>query len=457
MDDDSVVDLLRAAGRGGPDASAADVSRAMTAGTKIRRRRQAMQVVGSGLGVVVVLAVGFATVSTLDNDGRDTVTAAGDPTAKPEPPAKGATGLGASEQRLANLELLAAKLGSDFRVNPEGQAAGSSGNPTYPIVEVVPGSSTAKRLPAGYKMTASGGVPQTATADGEFVNDTDLETKCKPVVEKGTQISACTPVTAPGGRTVQVQEFRNEFGKLTNSAGKPLDGAATTAYFPRVDGSFVQASLNINAAGSTVTKASHVNAEDLLADFRDALVAFAADPKVGPAPGPANGRPAFESTPPTTHEQNQAYLQEALGSPTWGLYEGTVTLENNKGRYKDLPSDFFSGTASVESVTQAQFDAACGEKPGFAGCSEKTLEDGTKVHTFRWADRDAATDELRGESSVYYLRPDGAIVVATISLTSTQVTAANRDEQVNGTLTWFSYFTDGLIKAATDPRMEFGG
>ena len=459
MDDDGVVDLLRAAGQGGRDASPADVSRAMTAGTKIRRRRQAMQMVGSGLGVAVVLAVGITTVSALDGgENRSTVTAAGDPTAKPEPESKGAptAPLSTEEQRTANLELLATKLGPDFRVNPEGRDFGDSTTgeklPKFAVVDVVPGSPTAERVPSGYTMTASGGVPVGALPDG----DPYLDSKCKPMVEKGMTVSGCAPVTTSDGHQVQVQEYRIEFDQVVNSVGRPLDFATTTAYFQRVDGSIVETTLTVAAKmGSEVTAATHDNAETLLEDFRDGLVSFAADPKVGPAPGPATGEPAPANPgQPTTRELNQAYLQEALGS-TFSLYNGAVTLENNQGRYTDLPSTHFAGTASLEDMTQAQFDAACGEKPGFAGCTSKTLPDGTKVFTNRWADRDASSDELRGETSAYYIRPDATIVVATISLRSIKVTAENRDEQVNGTLAWFDSFQDELIAAATDPRMTF--
>ncbi len=446
MDDDGVVDLLRAAGHGGPDAGPADVSRAMTAGTRIRRRRQAMQMVGSGLGVAVVLGLGFATVSTLDSDGgRDTVTAASDPTATPAP-AGASKPLSTEEQRTANLALLAQKLGPDFRVNPEGRDFGDSPDPTVPkfaVVDVVPGSPTAQRVPAGYTMTGSGGV---------FAAGVDLGSLCKPLVEKGMTVSGCAPVTTSDGRTVQVREHRIDFAQTANS----IDFATTTAYFQRVDGSLVQATLTVASKnGSEVTARTHDTAETLLEDFRDELVSFAADSQVGPAPGPANGKPTFQSTPPSAHEQNQAYLQEALGSPTWGLNDGLVTLENNKGRYKDLPSDYFVGTASVYLLSQGQFDAACGEKPGFAGCKSRTLADGSKVFTNKWADRIANGDELRGESAVYFVRPDGSAVVATIALVATQVTAENRDEQVDGTLAWFDLFQDALAKAATDPRMQF--
>ena len=205
MNDDGVVDLLRAAGHGGADASPADVTRAMTAGRKIRRRRQTMQVVGSSVAAAVVLAAGFAAVSATGDDGRESVTAAGDPTSKPAP----AKALPASEQRLANLQLLATALGPDFRVNPKGREAGDSTTdpkvPLYPVVEVVPGSPTAEGLPSGYRMTATGGVPS---------YDLTLEARCKPVVEKSTHRSACEPVTTTDGRRAFVQEFRVEFGKV---------------------------------------------------------------------------------------------------------------------------------------------------------------------------------------------------------------------------------------------------
>lgn len=79
MDDDGVVDLLRAAGHGGPEPSSDDVSRAITHGRRIRRRRQTTQILGTGLAMVAVLGVGITTVGALD-DGKDgtTVTASGD-------------------------------------------------------------------------------------------------------------------------------------------------------------------------------------------------------------------------------------------------------------------------------------------------------------------------------------------------------------------------------------------
>lgn len=461
MDDDSVIGLLRSAGDG-PDPTQSDVARAIAAGRKFRRKRQTMQVVGSGVAALTVVALGITTVSALDGDGRQSVTAAADPTNEPKPGAQGpAASLSAKQQNLDNLDLLAKALGSDFRVNPKGQAAGDSTDPkeglTYPVVEVIPGSPTAERVPSAYKLTAVGGVPGTVTAGVQLRTNQSLDQKCKPRVEKGTQLSACSPLPTINDRIVQVQEFRTEFGKLQDSTGKLRDAAATMIYFARPDGSFVEADLNlVSQAGATVTRETHDSAENLLGDLRDKLAAFAADPKVGPAPGASNGQtPPENPGRPTSDEQNQAYLQEALGSPTFGLYDGKVVLENNKGRYEDLPSDYFSGGASIERISQSQFDAACKARTGLLPCEEKTAEDGSKVYTRSWADRDSTNDELRGESAVYFVRPDGNIALAMISLTSTRVTEANRDEQVDGTLAWFDLFQDALIKAATDPRMTF--
>ncbi|GAA0616187.1 hypothetical protein GCM10009547_17790 [Sporichthya brevicatena] len=84
--DDGVVDLLRAAGHGGGDPSPADVHRAITAGRRIRRRRQTAQILGSGLAIVAVLGVGITTVTALNDNGSTPVTSAADPEpARPDP------------------------------------------------------------------------------------------------------------------------------------------------------------------------------------------------------------------------------------------------------------------------------------------------------------------------------------------------------------------------------------
>ncbi len=295
MNDDQVITKLRAAAAALPPATDATVAAVAEGGQRLRRRRHTMQLVGSGLGVAVVLAVGVTTVSALDRgDGRSTVTAASDPSSRPEPGSQGAptAPLSTEEQRTANLELLATKLGPDFRVNPEGRDFGDStadeNVPKYAVVDVIPGSPTAERVPSGYTMTASGGVYVGALPDG----DPGLDSKCKPMVEMGRTTSGCVPVTTADGRQVQVQEYRVEFDPRMNSVGGPLDFASTTAYFQRADGSIVEATLTVAAKrGSEVTAATHAAAETLLEDFRDGLVSFAADPEVGPAPGPA-GEPA---------------------------------------------------------------------------------------------------------------------------------------------------------------------
>lgn len=348
MNDDQVITKLRGAAVAVPPATPATVAAVAQGGHRLRRRRQTMQLVGSGLGVAVVLAVGITTVSALDGgEGRSTVTAAGDPTAKPDGSNNAPTApLPTEEQRTANLELLAKKLGPDFRVNPKGRDFGDGTTdenvPKFAVVDVVPGSPTANRVPPGYTMTASGGVSVGALPDG----DPDLDSKCRPSAEMGMTASGCAPVTTSDGHTVQVQEYRIEFDPMVDPVSRPLDFATTTAYFERVDGSIVEATLTVAAKrGGEVTAATHDNAETLLEDFRDGLVSFAADPKVGPAPGPATGGPApANPDQPTTHELNQASLQEALGS-TFSLNDGVATLETNKGRYTDRPTPYSAGTA----------------------------------------------------------------------------------------------------------------
>lgn len=142
LDDDGVVDLLHAAGRGGPDATPADVTRAMTAGRKIRRRRQAIQVVGTGLAIAAVVAAGVTTVSSLDGGpGRQTVATAPDDTT-PSPPPIRKHGFGQAElptdpgQRAVYLgDALVEDLGQDW--------ANASGE-----VVLNPNSELASRLPS---------------------------------------------------------------------------------------------------------------------------------------------------------------------------------------------------------------------------------------------------------------------------------------------------------------------
>lgn len=347
MNDDQVINKLRGAAAAVPPATAATVAAVAEGGCRLRRRRQTMQRVGSGLGVAVVLAVGVTTVSALDGDGLSTVTAVGDPAAKPEPGSKGAPAppLSAEKQRIANLELLAKKLGPDFRVNPEGRDFGDGTTdenvPKYAVVDVVPGSPTAERVPPGYTMTASGGVDAGALTGG----DPHLGSKCKPMADQGMTASGCATVTTSDGHKVQVQEYRIEFDPMVNPVERPLDYASTTAYFQRVDGSIVETTLTVAAKkGSEVTAATHDNAETLLEGFRDGLVSFAADPKVGPAPGPATGEPGPANPGRPTLELNQAYPQKAVAS-TFSPYDGAVTLDN-KGRYMDLPSPGVSDWSS---------------------------------------------------------------------------------------------------------------
>ncbi|WP_156869703.1 hypothetical protein [Sporichthya polymorpha] len=90
-------------------------------GHRLRRRRQATQVLGSGLAIAAVLAVGIPTLSALDGgEGHNTVTAAGDPMTKPQPGVNGAPAAAeAQANEKANLGVLLKALGPDWRASDD--------------------------------------------------------------------------------------------------------------------------------------------------------------------------------------------------------------------------------------------------------------------------------------------------------------------------------------------------
>ncbi len=428
MDDDGVVDLLRAAGHGGRESSPADVSRAMTAGRKIRRRTRAMQVVGSGLAIVAVLGVGITTVSALDGDGRGTaVTAPPDEAATNPPPAIATTAAAARE---ANNALLLSSLGPDFRINTREEGPG---------VTLRENTDSARNLPDGYYVTAA--IWVNGPGDGYI----GLEDLCTELVEESLRRSACVPVQTTDGQTVQVQTRQSVLKDGT------IGGAYTMilAFFERPDGTVAEVRMEAADETAKASAARQQIAQGWLDGYREMFVGLAADPRIQSPPPTASGPEE------STNFTNAEVLADYLAPPFVANSDGKVDLPAGSEYDPALPSDNYSVVGEITSVTQTQFDAVC-KKDGAVSCSKDEAPGDREVWIWAYTDRDATASEVRGERAVYFVRDDGTIVLASLRLTGTGVSEAQEDRHVGDAHLWLARFDDALMGAATDSRPTFG-
>lgn len=428
LDDDDVVGMLRSAAQGGPDATHRDTLAAMAAGRKIRHWRRTLQLVGSGAGVAGVAA--FAILLGGVGSGVQTVVEV--PAAAA--PATGDAPAPVTAEAISTTEIILDALGPDFRegtMDEQGQ------------VMLVPGSPSAEKLPDGYQAAV-----RLIEISGKA--DFTLEQQCKASVEKGSHQSACRPVTLPDGRTAQVQDRRTVLGEYNPSGDRrpPAASDQTTVNVDRGDGSFVRLDFIAFDSYEASSVARQKIAVAWLKPYTDTLIAIASDPRIAGDTTPGQGE--VEAAP--ANERNQGYLQDALGA-SFSLIDGAVTLEPGSAKEGELPSRYYSGAAELTFTTKAAFEAVCAARAGLKACEERMLPDGSTVYLRSWADRDAEASELRGESAVFFIRPDGGVVRALLTVLGRNVTSDQRDAQVAGVTSWFDSLQDALVTAATDERL----
>jgi hypothetical protein len=462
---DDTIAMLRGAAGSGREATGADVTTAMRAGKKIRRRRRSLQAVGSGfvlsagLGVMVmaggvngqsteIVPASPAAPPAVDagptsgtGDAKPTAgpsvatpppgPAGSKPTLTPEDKARMAT---AADMRHANNRLLLDVLGKDWAATDDADPFGA---------ELIRGTASDRGMPDEFAVNAG------IEVLGDGGHNITIAEQCAPMVEKGLHTSACTPVDTGNG-TVYLQHWTSTPGEWKPTGGRAdiTYGAGTTVYLERVDHSLVRVQMLARGAQSA-TASGQKTATAWLSKYDQALEKVAADPRVQPHAEPANAT----SVAVSDHQRDQLILQQALGGGWTVGGGGPVGLEPGSQKASELPSDYYGANAELSKISSAAFHAACDAKTGLAACETKTLDDGTVIHYRSWADRDAADSEMRGESAVYLVRKDGSVLLANIEVTGTQVTAAQADEHAKVVRQWMDSLQDALIKAVTDPNV----
>jgi hypothetical protein len=431
FNDDGVVDLLRAAGQGGADPSPADVTRAMAAGRKIRRRRQTMQIVGSGLAIAAVLGVGVTTMSALDDGGRETVATSPDTTT----PVPGNTTTSLPD---ANLQLLAEALGPDFQAVPSSN-----------LVRLDPDSATGRQLPADYQVTALISIVHA-----------QLGKACDARSENQHRFSACRPTTGEDGRVVLIQDYRTDLqtpAPTKNADGKWTAVDGTYAFFDRGDSTYVWVTL-LAVDKSPVSNATRqTQAVQWLGGFTDKLAEVAGNPRVQPKPGKGSPQdaPGRTAEVPTDPGQRAMYLGDALVEDLgegWANASGEVLLDPGSKLAGRLPGGYTAHVVT-QLIDQAAFNAACNKRPGLVPCDQEQNHDAT-IYRRSFADRNDTTGALYGESAVYRPVGGGEYLLIVITVDGTNVPATRRDADVATVNQWFASVHTGLLGAATDPRVE---
>jgi hypothetical protein len=423
---DETIAMLRGAAVCGREATTADIAAARHVGRKIRRRRHALQAVGSGFVLSAGLGV-LVVANGMSGQGIEVV-----PAPPAAPPGKAAAA--ADSPHDAYVDALLKALGPDFR-----RGTGLDTQRADTAIELIPESPTAKELPPGYGV---------GVQDQFFTSDTDhvtVSSMCKPMVEKGGHWSACRALKLSNGRVVQVQDQRTVLGEYTNTRNRTPVGAADAIelYFHRSADSFVRLTFVAYDEAATSSTARQKAAVEWLGGYTQTLAEVLADPTITP------DAPAESATGQNDHERDQAILQRALGGD-FSLFEGSVVLEPGSVKYAELPSDFYEAKAELSKISSAAFHAACDAESGLTACETKTLDDGTVVHLRSRADRDATDSQMRGESAVYLERKDGSVLLANLEVTGRDITAAQADEHAKVVRQWLDSLQSALITAITD-------
>jgi hypothetical protein len=412
MDDDGVVDLLRAAGHGGQDASPADVHRAMAAGTKIRRRRQAMQVVGSGLAIVAVLGVGITAVGALDDNADRTTVGS-----RPDEPDPVKQGVPTSVTRLG--DFLAEDLGVGW-VNAKGD------------VTLTNGSELASRLPEG---------DYTASAGAQLINQAAFNQVCGQ--KKGT--AACQRIDTADGplwlwdwadRDAATSEFRGE----------------TSAYRKLADDRYVL--IVVSVVGENVTaqqRESHIDTVgSWFASVEEPLRKAVTDKRIENSLAPADYEPVYGAG--YTASRSGDFLVEDMG-PGWANAASEVVLDPRSELASRLPGASYTARVTPRVISQAAFDAVCGNKPGVVPCTEHQTEGGKRFFLWSWADYETDSPEVKGESVAYRPFGHGQYLLVGISILSREVPAEQGPAHVDGVKAGFASLEGRLITAVTDDRL----
>ncbi|HEY3604959.1 MAG TPA: hypothetical protein VGL04_09825 [Sporichthyaceae bacterium] len=443
--DEHTIALLREVGDSGREATGADIAAAMHAGRKIRRRRRALQVVGSG-GVVGIAVAILAVAGANGGVHHDTVVAADSGPApasdtkpaaiKPKPtltPADLKEMAARADMRHANNMLMLDVLGKDWAATDDSEPFGA---------ELVRGTDSGQNLPDEFAVNA--GIEVLGGEGSSFT----VAAMCAPTVEKGIHTGSCTPVDTGNG-TVYLQRWTSTPGEWKPAGGRADVGygTGTTVYLERVDHSLVRVQMLARGADGKGTAAGQKTGTAWLGKYDQTLEKLAADPRVQPHAESARAASIVVSD----HDRDQAILQKALGGGFTVGGGGPVDLEPGSQKAAELPSDYYGASAELTAISSAAFHAACEAKAGLAACEAKTLDDGTVVHLRSWADRDASSSTMRGESAVYLERKDGSVLLASLEVTGTNVTAAKAADHAKVVRQWMDALQSALLTAITDP------
>jgi hypothetical protein len=257
MSDEHLIGKVRGAAPEGLPPSVANGRAAAVLGCRMRRRRHAAAILGSGLTVSGVVAL-----LTLAGPGGQSVVQTPSPATEPSDAAS--WGNTASAAREWNLELLRDRLGADWVVRsfpapPDGRLEPGD-------VEPRPGSDTNQGLPTGYQAK---GVPEVYAHPSKTLMDCDHEDRTPQYPE------SCTIERTNKGQKVIVRQ-EHTLGRST------LVLASVEVSFLRPDGSAAHVSLSLESNDTTADLTLDREAQKWLANYKTDLIDTAIDNALEP-------------------------------------------------------------------------------------------------------------------------------------------------------------------------------
>ncbi len=423
--DDGVVELLRAAGHGGGDPSPVDVHRAVSAGRRIRRRRQTAQVLGSGLAIVAVLGVGITTVTALnDNDGTP-VTTADDPGPTQPGPAAG-----------SNAALAAGYLAEDLGdrwVNKDG------------TVHLDPTSTAAEGLPEG---------GYAATAHAEIVSRSAFHQVCDGAGGK----LPCEEMTTSDGATLHLWNWADHdltTGEVRGEAAayRALDSGKYQLIGIKLDGPEIPAAQ----------RDAHVNAVKSWYDAqKNGLRTAVTDTRIENS---LTIEPSLAEVV-LARNANVTLLMEALGADfrvnVRGERPGAI-LRAGSPAAADLPAGYEAAAeiwvkAPTEGAVKLEDLCTPLTEDGLrrSGCTAVTTADGrtVQIQTRDWMPTAGSNTSAYSALFAFFDRGDGSFVE--VRMTATDTTDRPSTARQEAAAAWLAKYRDTLAGVAADPEVKPG-
>lgn len=414
LDETETLALLHA-GRTGTEPPLIDLTPiVLRGGLRMRRRRQAAQ---AGSGLLLAAAASLALVVAtpgLNTGGRADVVPAGAAT----DPDK----MSEAELHSANLGVLAAALGPDFRILNTGTPDGID------YVAPAPGSPAAKALPAGY----------VAEADVIVATGEDGWT-CKPDPSREDTATTCESFTAADGRQVELEIRRDNLAPST-----PVE--TRRIHLTQPDGDSLILSLWVKPATVPHREAQVPRNAivEWLTPYSDALVAAATDARMAPgsiAQRAKSGGPEYIGSTP--RERNLTVLHSALGT-SFDRAGGLIQLRPGSDAAAGLPA----GLGAQASISSSRGGTGAPQCPT-PRCTTREIPGGGTAYVYISGPR---PDQPWWPGIFIQFVPSvGARSSASLDLTQQLSGDASGADQV---LAWLNSFEDELIAAVTDPKLE---